>query len=131
MFQSLVGRIAARAYTYDMYTAHQHTAYTYDTIGIRSAVGITDGLAAVDKAANDKQEREKHYPLELLRVGMAFRCLEGDASVKEDKDRIVTEIGDGHLCLDNTVHGVVAASSLRRALEEGHGPEFLEVQLSS
>ena len=115
-----------------MYTAHQHEAKNkYGDTKSRSAVGITDGLAAVDEVANDKQEREKHYPLELLRVGMAFRCLEGDASVKEDKDRIVTEIGDGHLCLDNTVHGVVAASSLRRALEEGHGPEFLEVQLSS
>ena len=84
-----------------------------------AAVGIADGLAAVDRVAFHKGEREQHFPLDRLDKGLQFKCMEGQASVTADADRIKGEIGDGGDKLDRTVHAVVAASALRRALEEG------------
>ena len=119
-----------RAYTYDMYTAFKHVfENVYGAKESRAAVGITDGLAAMDRDDEAKQLREKHYPLELVRKGIAFACKEGNASFPEDKDRILEDIGEHHLHLDNTVHGVVAAAALRRGLEEGFQAEFLKVSL--
>ena len=121
-----------KAYTYDMYTACKHEwvdQFDDKKRESRAAVGVTDGLAAVDRDARDKQLREKHYPMELARKGMAFACLEGNASFKPDKDRILEDIGEDHQQLDNTVHGRVAAAFLRRGLEEGFQEEFLEVPL--
>ena len=46
-----------------------------------------------------------------------FTCLDGQASVASDKDNIIGAIGTESERLDHTVHGVVAASSLRRVLE--------------
>ena len=130
LFHSLVGEVAMKAYTYDMYTACKHEwVAQWGGRESRAAVGVTDGLAAVDQTANQKQLREKHYPMELVRKGMAFACLEGNASFKPDKDRILEDIGEDHQQLDNTVHGRVAAAFLRRGLEEGFQEDFLEVPL--
>ena len=124
-----------KSYTYDMYTAckHEWVNRYVNTCAekreSRAAVGVTDGHAAVDHGATDKQLREKHYPMELARKGMAFACLEGNASFKPDKDRILEDIGEDHQQLDNTVHGRVAAAFLRRGLEEGFQEDFLEVPL--
>ena len=48
LFHSLVGQVAMKAYTYDMYTACKHewvhqNGYEWES---RAAVGVTDGLAA-------------------------------------------------------------------------------------
>ena len=131
LFHSLVGQVAMKAYTYDMYTAckHEWVNWNGEKRESRAAVGVTDGLAVVDQNANQKQLREKYYPMELARKGMAFACLEGNASFKPDKDRILEDIGEDHQQLDNTVHGRVAAAFLRRGLEEGFQEDFLEVPL--
>ena len=119
-----------KSYTYDMYTACKHEWVSqWAQRESRAAVGVTDGLAAVDWGATDKQLREKHYPMELARKGMLFACIEGNASFKPDKDRILEDIGEDHQQLDNTVHGRVAAAFLRRGLEEGFQEDFLEVPL--
>ena len=131
LFHSLVGQVAMKSYTYDMYTACKHEWVNWNgkERESRAALGVTDGLAAVDQVAEDKQLREKHYPMELARKGMAFACLEGNASFKPDKDRILEDIGEDRQQLDNTVHGRVAAAFLRRGLEEGFKEEFLQVSL--
>lgn len=111
LHSSLVG--SDTSYTYDMYTALEH----HDTY---KAVGITDGLAAVDFNAKKKDAREKHFPMALLSEhGLHVKCREGEASVKEDKVRILVAIGGAADQLDATVHGRVAAAGLRRALEKG------------
>ena len=125
LFFSLVN--SGLQYTYDMYTAVEHEYEDYNAIAgrsngrteQRSAVGITDGLAAVDCDAKAKGQREKFFPMELLALGMAVKCREGQASVEADKARILQCIGSKTDRLDATVHGRVAAAGLRRGLEAG------------
>ena len=108
-------------YTYDMYIAVQHEYVDYHGASEqRSALGIVDGLAAVDYDAEDKDLREKNFPMVVLRDhGLRVRCRDGEASVPDDKVRILGSIGAAVNQLDVTVHGRVAAAGLRRALEAG------------
>lgn len=132
---------------YDMYTAISHT-YEYSiTIGYpnpvdrriyeskkrikerRTAVGITTGSVVVDvqgkyaseHSTDSKAAREKFFPNKLLDLGVGFRCQEGQASVEQDKDKILNEISEDTSFLDNAVHGVVAASAINRVLTEPRG----------
>ena len=59
----------------------------------RFAVGITQGLAAVDRYHFEKALREEPFPLKLTDNGIAFRCEEGEASVEDDRIKILDEIG--------------------------------------
>ena len=120
-------------YTYDMYTALKHTGkamkggeYVDEQ---RLAVGITQGMAAVDEGyADHKTEREWHFPIELNQLGIRFCCETGNASVESDKHKIIAEIGADATLLNDTVHGVVAAAALERVLKENsdNRHEFLE-----
>jgi len=90
--------------------------------------GITDGLAAVDSTASDKDLREGSFPWALLDKALEFKCMEGQASVPADADRIKGAIEklqtystgglkeQGSTRLDRVVHGVVALSALSRVL---------------
>ena len=120
-------------YTYDIATAHPHCWKDLDGFPWwaallccvcrcekRAAVTLTTGgTAAVDFGPNNKQAREQHFPVELLQKGVQFACQEGNASMAADKSMILGAIGDGHVRLDQTVHGIVAAAGLRAALEAG------------
>ena len=115
LYHSLIS--SKDGYTYDMYTAVIHVINPGCYQEIRQAVGITQGLAAVDEMACSKAEREEYFPLALIDTGISFVCGEGQASVEEDRMRILTEIGDKASLLDETVHGVVAAAALERVLK--------------
>ena len=98
----------------------------YTALSDGSVVGIVTGLAAVDgeqynpsDAPALKGRREAAFPSELLRKGMAFDCAKGEASVAADRDNIINEIGGMSAQLNWSVHGRVAAASLRPALEQG------------
>ena len=85
----------------------------------RDAVGITSDLAEIDVSNAAKAAREGFFPIKLLDIAIAFQCRRGNATVKEDQIRILNEIGEDTRILDDTVHGVVAASALHRVLAEG------------
>ena len=113
-------------YSYDIYTAFEHETYHY---GKLLAVGITQGTAAVDFGyAFVKTDRESHFPIHLIQLGITFRCENGNASVESDKRKIIAEIGADATLLNDTVHGVVAAAALERVLKENSDSrhEFLE-----
>jgi len=117
-------------YTYDIYTALEHKSRGEQLL----AVGITQGLAAVDYySAFNKTAREEHFPIELIQRGISFRCENGNASVESDKHKIMAEIGADATLLNDTVHGVVAAAALERVLKENSDSrhEFLEAVKSS
>ena len=97
------------------------TDFTYDmyTILDWQAVGITSGLAAVDMNSVKKGEREKRFPSALCDIGISFKCEHGEASMPEDRERIIFEIGTDKELLDGTVHSVVAASVLEQVLKKG------------
>ena len=140
MSNSPIPRPAAAAaphrYTYDMYTSKKHSFRPVLGYGeSRSAVGLTDGLAQNDlshwfgmpsfgsasfgQSTGRKTLRELHFPLELLQTAISFDCSKGESSVIRDKVAILAELEkDGAVeTLNNTVHGFVAASALRRAIE--------------
>lgn len=100
----------SRQYYFDLYTAVRNKARL-------SAVGITDGIVAVDSNSETKWDRESTFPVDCLKHGMLFDCRAGKASMKEDEVRIHKAIGDDQTLLNRWVHGVIAASVLRRALE--------------
>ena len=132
MMQSLIN--PCKLYSYDIYTAHKHTRWGGKGASSRlteecDAVGIiTNGLAPADMSTVWKLKREGHFPLSLLRKGVHFKCRDGQASQPADLENILAHIGDKYQRLDQTVHSVVAAAGLRRALEEGGDVqnEFLE-----
>ena len=116
-----------------MYTVFHHTfEYKRGSKRIserRVAVGLTSGPAAID-ISNDysfngssvaKAAREGFFPIKLLDIAVAFKCQDGNATVKADKTSILAEIGQDTFVLDDGVHGIVAASALHRVLAEG-GP---------
>ena len=123
-------------FTYDMYTtvnADQDLVDTYNEkyeleicqskkekveVGDWFPVGITLGLAAVDQDHSKKAEREAEFPLALTDIGASFVCSAGQASVEEDRLRILETIGDDNTRLDEQVHSVVATAALSRALSE-------------
>ncbi|CAB9525127.1 leucine Rich Repeat [Seminavis robusta] len=113
IYSSLLGGCRSDSqYTFDFYTAIAKDNKI-------TAVGIMDGMAAVDCNAEMKWERESQFPMERLRQGMSFDCRNGRASLRADEIRIHQAIGNGQqkTRLNNTVHGLVAATVLRRALE--------------
>ena len=82
-------------------------------------VGITTGLTAVDGPSGErKAKREAQFPLTLTDIGTKFRSRNGEASVKEDRLRILKEIGTDNTLLDERVHSVVATAALSRVLKE-------------
>jgi len=108
-------------YTYEMYTALEHVINSGGRYNEerKLAVGITQGLAAVDEgSAFYKTEREKHFPIDLIQCGITFCCENGNASVESDKRKIIAEIGTDATLLNDTIHGVVAAAALERVLKE-------------
>ena len=119
LYQSLVS--SGDTYTYDMYTAvEEHTYINSDYEEVRRVVvGITDGVTAYDGGDDLKKGREDHFPVALLEAGVGFKCREGEASQPEDKEKIVSSIGDEHEELDNLVHGVMARAGLIKALAAG------------
>ena len=101
-----------------------------DTHDVRHAAGITDGLCAIDDGlCANKILREQAFPFELIRQGSSFQCQDGQASVVEDRERILATIGAGQSLLNEKMHGVVAGCSLRRVFEQGEtaAAEFVEV----
>ena len=128
LYHSLVGRDAD--FSYDMYTARVHLwrgfNWTNGNIERRFAVGIVDGLAAIDQSEHKKQDREQHFPMELVKKGVEFAWLDGQASMEEDRVRIIGEIGEEDDELDRCVHSVVAAASLLRAIKGKDCEEFME-----
>ena len=137
------------------YTAVSHS-FEYKQLGAKScktvteprlAVGITGSPAAIDRIGGvdqngyslgdvnlAKAEREKFFPIKLLKSAIEFKCVDGEASVRDDKtkimDRIQIEVQDNTSAqnqglryqtdvLDSGVHGLVAAAALQRVLKVG------------
>ena len=86
------------------------------TVVNHKAVGLVDGLAAVDYDASSKDNREQHFASTLLDKGIEFKCKDGEASVPADQKRISDAIGEEATLLDEQVHGVVAAAALKSVL---------------
>ena len=119
----------ATRYTYDMYTAAPGIEYgrwrhNKEVSRHRAeAVGILDGLSEADAGSGGggKGRREAHFPQSVLDRALSFACADGEASVAADRTRILAAVdgGGGRMRVDETVHGVVAASSLSRGLLAG------------
>ena len=84
----------------------------------RLAVGLTDGVAPSDVTPLWQIKRQQHFPLALTDIGISFDCMQGEASVPEDEQRIKAAIQGESQLLDGTVHGAVAGSVLSRALQD-------------
>eukprot|EP00933_Yihiella_yeosuensis_P032455 TRINITY_DN26046_c0_g1_i1.p1 TRINITY_DN26046_c0_g1~~TRINITY_DN26046_c0_g1_i1.p1 ORF type:complete len:518 (+),score=89.84 TRINITY_DN26046_c0_g1_i1:54-1607(+) len=125
---------------YDMYTACDHLHSFTDKNGRpvgapckRKAVGITDGFAAVDGGwADYKSNRENHFPESLISDALCLKLEHGQASVDSDRVHILNAIvGNADLSsqppekhnryeqLNQMLHGRIAASALKRAVQEG------------
>ena len=83
------------------------------------AVCLMDGTCYEDErkdwnpAAQNKQEREQFFPVELVSLGVGFESGKAEASVGADKDRIIQDIkqsGSSMEELDAAVRGRVAAA---------------------
>ena len=128
-----VGVAVSQRYTYDMYT---HKTHAFRPVlgysQTRTSIGFTDGLAQNDQSrwfgvhhtafgvsTRRKTMREMNFPMEVLLTGISFLCEEGEASVPKDKVAILAEINKTEgaaQILDDTLHGFVAASSLRSVI---------------
>ena len=127
LLESLTGMDSE--YTYDLYTPLEHVysdphAETIEeslaSCETRFAVGITQGTVAADEGFMPyKAKRERYFPMELMAKALAFRCLDGRATVEADKPKIVDKIGGMATLLNDTMHALVAASGLSRVLKEG------------
>ena len=106
-------------YTYDLYTALEHTDGYGDYDEKKFAVGITQGVVWIDRGSSyNKSGREQHFPLELVDCGVVFACQDGAATEEADKVKIIAEIADQTGTLNETIHGVVASGALARVLKE-------------
>ena len=83
------------------------------------AVCLMDGICYEDErkewlpAAENKQEREQDFPVQLVNLGVGFESQKAEASVEADKDRIVRDIEQSGISmekLDTSVRGRVAAA---------------------
>ena len=79
---------------YEVYTALEH-----DSDGApRSAVGIVDGLGRIVGSTTeepaDKILREGYFPIELLKEAFKLQLETADASVKQDKIKILNTIAE-------------------------------------
>ena len=118
---------------YELHTSLGKTGdYTWDLYTVLpdgSVIGIVTGLAAVDgsgypyfpNALKAKSAREAGFPGDLTMKGLTFDCAKGEASVDADRNRIMAAIGavEEQQQLNWSLHGRVAAASLRPALEQG------------
>jgi len=148
LFESLTQM--KEGYLYDVYTAYKHEGDVPDDPWVttrvketRLAVGITQtrayqeslggdslaGMVAVDRGNyNLKTAREQYFPIELIHLGISFRCQDGKASVEADRLKIMAEIGNRATLLNDTIHGKISAAALERVLKEGSDRlhDFLE-----
>ena len=118
---------------YELHTSLGKTGdYTWDLYNVLpdgSVIGIVTGLAAVDgsgypyfpNALKAKGAREARFSGDLTMKGLMFDCAEGEASFDSDRIRIIAAIGavEEQQQLNRSLHGRVAAASLRPALEQG------------
>jgi len=110
----------------------------YTCVSEDHAVGLTDGLAQVDKKrakhwwTTNKYHREKDFPIELARSALSLKLELGQASQEADRIHILNSIvGASDLDapppkqhvrynqLNNTLRGRFAAALWRRGLEGG------------
>lgn len=120
---------------YELHTSLGKTGdYTWDLYNVLpdgSVIGIVTGLAAVDGSARSrnpfpdalkaKGAREARFSGDLTMKGLMFDCAKGEASKEIDRNRIIYAIGavEEQHQLNWSLHGRVAAASLRPALEQG------------
>ena len=71
----------------EMYTALRHERRLLDgSLHVCAAVGITDGLAAIDMdQARIKANREAHFPTSVIQKAMRTKLQDGEASVESDR----------------------------------------------
>ncbi|CAK9041618.1 E3 ubiquitin-protein ligase TRIM71 [Durusdinium trenchii] len=106
--------------------------YTNENPDAREAVGITDGLAAIDgtgpKQARRKRHREWRFPFELIQKALDIRVEKAFASQEEDRRMILNsiagleeltlppaEVHEGYNLLNNVLHGRFSAASFAKA----------------
>ena len=102
---------------YEIYTAHEHTYVNYrgEKPEARAAVGLTDGLAAVDADAADKAVREVWFPLEPAMAALDTTLETAEASQPADRNRIL-----------NTIAGCTAPAELLKPAPAAH-PKYREL----
>lgn len=113
IYHALRRQADARQYTFDMYTALKDEVEKKAVVGV---VGITQGLAAVDRDATFKANRESVFPFHLLDLGLTFKFNESRSSSPFDELKVKRSLGVDCKQLDHFVHGVVAASALGRVI---------------
>eukprot|EP01038_Epipyxis_sp_PR26KG_P006871 gene6871-9408_t len=78
-------------FLYDMYAAK--TGVNSRTGRSFRAIGITDGLAAIDEGhVYNKVERESYFPLEMIKEVSTFHILDAEASIASDRPYILNAI---------------------------------------
>jgi len=88
---------AGGSFKYDVYTAKKHTRAQG---GEREAVGLVDGLACsgnpgmsrTQELGAGKSERESFFPIELGQKGLNIQLEQAQASMQEDRNRILNTI---------------------------------------
>eukprot|EP00438_Fugacium_kawagutii_P032914 Skav221779 [mRNA] locus=scaffold2426:275619:277445:+ [translate_table: standard] len=110
------------------WTTHLYDIYTWQQ---GEVVGLTDGVAPIDQRGaswwweDKKHQREKNFPLDLAKAAMKIRVQQGEASVEEDRRRILhaicgTDLSGGQVEEPPTEHpaydGVNATLHARFAL---------------
>lgn len=120
--------------------AHQHHGserylfdiYTNENPDAREAVGITDGIAAVDgtgpKQARRKRHREWRFPFELIQKALDIKMEHAFASRESDRRMILNSIAGvsdltaspdtshpGYDLLNDVLHGRFSAASFCKA----------------
>lgn len=125
------------------WTTHLYDIYTWQK---GEALGLTDGVAQIDQRGaswwweDRKQKREQNFPFELARAAMQIQVQRGEASVEEDRRRILhaicgTDPGDGgtseepplehpnYEAVNATLHARFALTSWILALQHGQSIE--------
>uniref|UniRef100_A0A6S8A2X7 Uncharacterized protein n=1 Tax=Aplanochytrium stocchinoi TaxID=215587 RepID=A0A6S8A2X7_9STRA len=84
---------------------------------VMKSVGLTEGLAPIDDDGELKQAREKSFPIELLQDALNINIENAEASMEDDKTKILQHIGDDVEKLHAVLKGRFAAAALRLTLE--------------
>ena len=128
MYGSLVGTAGGSSnYTCDIYTATacsktvpvSQGGLPSDIVVSVVAVGIVQGLAAVDRHSQNKAAREASFPLSLLNQGICCDCETAETTMPADKERILNRIRSASSLVNSTVRGFIAAAALERAFKDG------------
>jgi len=129
------------------WTTHLYDIYTWQK---GEALGLTDGVAQIDQRGaswwweDRKQKRERNFPFELARAAMQIQVQCGEASVEEDRRRILHAIcgSDGapsqepplehpnYEAVNATLHARFALTSWILALQHGQSIECYARALS-